>query len=413
MSSSLQRLKSRLSGNIFGSSNKAAAVTPPDLSRGSQSPADTSHFSNAGSEFDYGVFQYPEDLGNNDFGHYILFHIYERSNSKYVNPQASLASRKLSGNNVGGFYKGAGGDAFEGITRSSTVTGKPVQDGTEVDPSNVVNKYDGSGNKIGEVEGRQGLKLSAGQRTGFTTSYNLRNQHFKQSKDTIALYLPPGLQASYKHDYKNSQGDVAGIVAQSLGMIRDDESFTQYLARAQNNENLNTLASTIGDMIGAKGVLEVAKFGGAGDATGQMEKMRNEAPNPALEAIFTGTGFRSFSYNFRFTPRTENEVRVVDDIVKLFKFHAAPERMFGEKVGRHFRMPAEFDIFYMYQGQQNTWYPMIHSCVCNSVNVTYGPGGESQHFRKVDGSPAPTETNMSLEFTETEVITKELIKEGF
>ena len=56
---------------------------------------------------------------------------------------------------------------------------------------------------------------------------------------------------------------------------------------------------------------------------------------------------------------------------------------------------------------------MIHSCVCNSVNVTYGPGDDSQHFRKVDGSPAPIETNMSLEFTETEIITKELVKEGF
>ncbi len=397
MSSSLQRLKSRLTGNIFGSSNKAAAVTPPDIGRGSQSPADTSHFSNAGSEFDYGVFQYPEDLGNNDHGHYILFHIYERTNSKYVNPTASLAARKLSGE-IGGFQdKSRKRDAFEGITRSSTVTGKDVQDGTEVDA-------DGN---------TKGLKLSAGQRSGFTTSYNLRSQHFKQSKDTIALYLPPGLQASYKHDYKNSQGDVVGVAAQTLGMIRDNESLTQYLQRAQNSENLNTLASTIGDMIGAKGALQVAQLGGAGDATGQLEKMRNEAPNPALEAIFTGTGFRSFNYNFRFTPRNEREVRVVDDIVKLFKFHAAPERMYGEKVGRHFRMPAEFDIFYMYQGQQNTWYPMIHSCVCNGVNVTYGPGGESQHFRKVDGSPAPTETNLSLEFTETEIITKELVKEGF
>ena len=106
-------------------------------------------------------------------------------------------------------------------------------------------------------------------------------------------------------------------------------------------------------------------------------------------------------------------MRVVDDIVRLFKFHAAPERMYGEKVGRHFRMPAEFDIFYMYQGQQNKWYPMIHSCVCNSVNVSFGPGGESQHFRLVDGSPAPIETNLSLKFTETEVMTKEMIKAGF
>ena len=352
MSSSLQRLKSRLTGNIFGQSNKAAAVTSPDIGRGSQSGSDTSQFGNAGSEFDYGVFQYPEDLGNNDFGHYILFHIYERTNSKYVNPTASRAAR-MSGDKDG--FGTHDRTPQEGITRSSTVTGKNVQDGTEVlHTSNT--GIPGPQRDLGE---RSGLKLSAAQRSGFSTSYNLRNEHFKQSKDTIALYMPPGIGASYKHDYKNSETGIAGY------------------------------------------------------ATGQMEKMRNEAPNPALEAIFTGTGFRSFSYNFRFTPRTENEVRVVDDIVKLFKFHAAPERMFGEKVGRHFRMPAEFDIFYMYQGQQNTWYPMIHSCVCNGVSVTYGAGGESQHFRKVDGSPAPIETNMALEFTETEVITKELIKEGF
>ena len=392
MSSSLQRLKSRLTGNIFGQSNKAAAVTQPDLSRGNNSPSDTSHFSNLGDEFDYGVFQYPEDLGNNDFGHYILFHIYERSNSKYVNPQASLAARTLG-------LEGPSEGPLEGITRSSSVTGKEVQDGTEVTGEN--------------GQGRKGLKLSAAQRTGFTTSYNLRKEHFKQSKDTIALYLPPGIQASYKHEYAKSQGDVAGIAAQTLGMVRDDESLVDYLGRAADSENLRTLSSTIGDLIGAKGVLAVASFAGAGDATSQLEKMRNEAPNPALEAIFKGTGFRSFSYNFRFTPRTEREVRVVDDIVRLFKFHAAPERMFGEKVGRHFRMPAEFDIFYMYQGQQNSWYPMIHSCVCESVDVTYGPGGESQHFRKVDGSPAPTEINLGLSFTETEVITKELVKEGF
>ena len=414
MSSSLQRLKSRLTGNIFGASNKAAAVSQPDLSRGNQSPADTSHFSNLGDEFDYGVFQYPEDLGNNDFGHYILFHIYERTNSKYVNPTTSLAARALGGGPAGfGNAKTGPKGAFEGITRSSTVTGKEVQDGTEVDPTNVVTKRDAFGNPVGEVQGRQGLKLSAEQRSGFSTSYNLRKEHFKQSKDTIALYLPPGIGASYKHDYKNSETGVAGMVMQTLGMKGSDQSFMDYLRSNANSQNANTLAATIGDMLGAKGALKVAEFTGAGDPTSQLEKMRNEAPNPALEAIFTGTGFRTFTYNFRFTPRSEREVRVVDDIVKLFKFHAAPERMFGEKVGRHLRMPAEFDIFYMYQGQQNAWYPMVHSCVCNSVNVTYGPGGESQHFRKVDGSPAPTETNMSLEFTETEIITKELVKEGF
>jgi hypothetical protein len=139
----------------------------------------------------------------------------------------------------------------------------------------------------------------------------------------------------------------------------------------------------------------------------------NETPNPALEALFESMDFRDFQYQFRFTPRSENEVRVVDDIIRLFKFHAAPERMTGEKIGRHFRFPSEFDIFYMYQGQESKWYPMLHTCVLNNIDIQYGPGNETQHFRPVDGSPAPTEINMTLQFTETEVNTKEMIKLGF
>ena len=388
MSSSLQRLKQRVAGNIFGASNKMAAATGPNLSRGSQSPADTSHLSLEQSRFDYGIHQYPEDLGNNDFGHYILFHIFERNTSKYISPTKSATARAV--NTVSGFFTGNSpgqADPEEGLSRSSKVSGRPI---------------------------KEELKLSASERSGFSTSYNLRQAgKFVQSKDTIALYMPPNIEASYKMNYKNSETGIAGTLMQTAGVIGEGQSLTDYISSQANTANLNTVASSIGEIMGAKGALKITSFLGAGDPVGQLNKMINEAPNPALEAIFTNVDFRTFSYNFRFTPRSENEVRIVDDIVRLFKFHAAPERMFGEKVGRHLRMPSEFDIFYMYQGTQNTWFPMIHSCVCTGVDVKYGPSGEQQNFRPIDGSPPPTETNMTLQFTETEIITKELVKEGF
>ena len=337
-----------------------------------------------GDPYAYAVHQYPEDLGNNDFGHYILFHIFERKNSRYVSPTKSFAARKLSGDN-------AKREAEEGITFSSQTAN--------------------SGNIIPEDKER--FNMTADERPGYSTSYNLREEQFVKSKDTVALYLPPNLSVSYSHDYKNSETGLAGIVAQTAGVLGEGQSLRDYLAAQGGEENAATLASIMGEIGLQKGALKVGEFVGLGEGTAQLNKILNEAPNPALEAIFVGTGFREFEYNFRFTPRSENEVRVVDDIVRLFKFHAAPERMFGEKVGRHFRMPAEFDIFYMYQGQQNKWYPMIHSCVCNSVNVSFGPGGDSQHFRLVDGSPAPIETNLTLKFTETEVMTKDMIKAGF
>ena len=388
MSSSLQRLKQRITGNIFGASNKMSANTGPNLSRGNQSPADTSHLNLQASKFDYGIHQYPEDLGNNDFGHYILFHIFERSTSKYVSPTKSATARAV--NTVSGFFTGnkpGQADPEEGITRSSKVSGRPI---------------------------KEELKLSASERSGFSTSYNLRQAgKFVQSKDTIALYMPPNIEANYKFNYKNSDTGIAGTLMQTAGVIGEGQSLTDYISSQANTANLNTVASSIGEIMGAKGALKITSFLGAGDPVGQLNKMINEAPNPALEAIFSNVDFRTFSYNFRFTPRSENEVRIVDDIVRLFKFHASPERMFGEKVGRHLRMPSEFDIFYMYQGTQNTWFPMIHSCVCTGVDVKYGPSGEQQNFRPIDGSPPPTETNMTLQFTETEIITKELVKEGF
>ena len=388
MSSSLQRLKQRVAGNIFGASNKMAAATGPNLSRGSQSPADTSHLNLEQSRFDYGIHQYPEDLGNNDFGHYILFHIFERNTSKYISPTKSATARAV--NTVSGFFTGNSpgqADPEEGLSRSSKVSGRPI---------------------------KEELKLSANERSGFSTSYNLRQAgKFVQSKDTIALYMPPNIEASYKMNYKNSETGIAGTLMQTAGVIGEGQSITDYISSQANTANLNTVASSIGEIMGAKGALKITSFLGAGDPVGQLNKMINEAPNPALEAIFSNVDFRTFSYNFRFTPRSENEVRIVDDIVRLFKFHASPERMFGEKVGRHLRMPSEFDIFYMYQGTQNTWFPMIHSCVCTGVDVKYGPSGEQQNFRPIDGSPPPTETNMTLQFTETEIITKELVKEGF
>ena len=388
MSSSLQRLKQRITGNIFGASNKMSANTGPNLSRGSQSPADTSHLNLQASKFDYGIHQYPEDLGNNDFGHYILFHIFERSTSKYVSPTKSATARVVGavGSAITGNKPGQA-DPEEGISRSSKVSGKPI---------------------------KEELKLSASERSGFSTSYNLRQAgKFVQSKDTIALYMPPNIEASLKLNYKNDETGIAGTLMQTAGVIGEGQSLTDYISSQANTANLNTVASSIGEIMGAKGALKVTSFLGAGDPVGQLNKMINEAPNPALEAIFQNIDFRTFTYNFRFTPRSENEVRTVDDIIRLFRFHASPERMFGEKVGRHFRMPAEFDIFYMYQGTQNTWMPMIHSCVCNNVDVKYGPSGEQQNFRPVDGSPPPTEINLTLTFTETEIVTKELIKEGF
>ena len=176
---------------------------------------------------------------------------------------------------------------------------------------------------------------------------------------------------------------------------------------------VGTVRDALVDTLGVKATTAITDFVSGGDLQGIVRKGTQRALNPALEAIFKNVDFRTFNFDFRFIPRSERELRNVDAIIKLFKFHMLPERVQGQKVGTHLIFPGEFDIQYMYQDQESKWYPFVTGCVLEKVDVKYGPGGESQHIRPIDGSPAPTEINMSLQFSETEIMTKEKIVEGF
>ena len=241
-----------------------------------------------------------------------------------------------------------------------------------------------------------------------------RKKHLVRTSDSIALYMPPNIKHSYKATYKNDELGLGGVIGQQLAEANSVDSFMDSLF---SSSTANTLKDSISEVLGIKTALKIGGFLGAGDPMSAARKIAQKALNPALEAVFQSIDLRNFDFSFRFTPRSESEVKTVDTIIKLFKFHMHPERVQGQDVGRHLIFPGEFDIHYMYQGNENTWYPFTGGCVLNSCEVTYGPGGESQHFRPIptgDGNlPAPTEINMTLNFTETEIMTKSKIKEGY
>ena len=135
-----------------------------------------------------------------------------------------------------------------------------------------------------------------------------------------------------------------------------------------------------------------------GDAAGAIDKLSNRAQNRFLESMFDSVGFRKFSYTFKFTPKNVNESFIARDIIKTFRFHMTPELPETGDFGRYFVIPAEFDLFYMFRGDENTWLNKISSCVLTNMDVNYaefmeqgleGPylwKGEAYFFdRKVNG----------------------------
>ena len=109
------------------------------------------------------------------------------------------------------------------------------------------------------------------------------------------------------------------------------------------------------------------------------------------------------------------ESLVARDIIKLFKFHMSPE-LPDDDLGRYFIPPAEFDLFYMFRGDQNTFLNKISSSVLTNMDVNYA-NGRYQTFRPaIEGnseSAPPTEIEMKLDFMETRIITKKEVLEGY
>ena len=385
MSSFAQQLRSRLFGGVLEGSSQASAAAGVDLSRKTRRNTSTAHLDTVKSPYSFGTVQYPDDLGTAEFGHYIMFYIYEVAKSKYAGPQTETSEIFVDRPPQfgGGFTKTIqkSHKAKEGITSSSQTT-QPLK-----------------GAELAE-RGKEVSISGALKRSG----------RLKRTSDVISLYMPPNFKAGYKANYKNSETGLAGVLGQQLAEATSVDTMLQQLG---DTATFNTIMSALTDTLTMKLAAGAADLVSGGDLEGVLRKGQQKALNPAVEAIFQSVDLRTFNYSFRFTPRSENEVRTVDNIIKLFKFHMLPERVQNEAVGRHLIFPSEFEIYYMFQGVENQWYPFTGACVLTDMEVTYGPGGESQHFRPVDGSPPPTEINMSLTFTETEIMTKEKIVEGF
>ena len=390
MASIADRLINRLVGGVLNRSATQVSASAPIRNNRAKEFSSSDPFDKSNeNEYSYGTLRYPLNLGTTEeYGHYILFHIFERTNSKYHGPQEVEETI-------------AAGTPFQ---RKET---KTVNKASLQFSQGVVRQEDDD--SIANIFKRQDDSLSKSISGGLRKSGRL-----VRTKDTIALYMPNGLKADYSVNYKNSELGMAGVLAPDLAGVSNIDQLISTLKSAGTGA---AVRDTIADALAVGATTKIAGFLSGADVEGATRKILGKAINPALEAIFTGVDLRSFNFSFRFTPKNEAELRTVDAIIKLFKFHMHPERTPGQNIGRHLIFPSEFDLQFMFGGTENVWLPFASSCVLNKLDVSYGPGGESQFLKPIDTpggkAPPPSEINMNLSFTETEIMTKEKIAEGF
>ena len=296
---------------------------------------------------------YPEDLGSNDQGHYIIFNINETENAKIA-------------------FSQQGG----------------------------VVKYDGSlrGLEPGGVRGSNGKPLES--------TVSVPKKGTKRLKSSIALYMPATLNVSQVSKYGETEmgalttgtANVLATAASGAGVGKTFSSLKNEIV-TQGGDFVEGAVKTAADTIaqGAKGAIELAS---------------GTVMNNRLETIFQGIDKRTFQYSFKMMPKSEKEADNVDTIVRMFRFYMAPS-FEGGLQDRTFIVPATFDITYMMNnGRVNEYLNRVSTCVLVSANVTYG-GERVQFFRPNEKGAPPVETNIELQFQEIDLITRERLALGF
>jgi hypothetical protein len=333
------------------------------------------------SEYQTDILKYPIDIGTNyDKGHYMVIYInqqentaeeFRRNSSNVDEPTVLRVSREIG--------------QRRGATNISQTGGVALQEARKL------------GRRV-DIEG------------GAETEKRLQGnilRRISRTTDAIALYMPDTLNFTYNQSYSDvstfdALGKFGTLAAGAASFLDNINS-----RGAQPNQTTNLSAFA----------LQLARdtnVFGAGNAATLGLAAFGVASNPGLELLYTSPSFRSFRFDFMFYPRSQREAKEVMKIIKKLKFHQAPE-IASRTGGRFLIPPSEFDIEFFYNGFENPNIPKVSTCVLETIDIDYAPNGFSAYevpgeLGPVEGGTGmPTGIRMSLQFKETQIITKEFL----
>ena len=318
--------------------------------------------------YDFNNRFYPRNLGSEARGHYINF---------YVNVAQ------------GSMYKEQGRYTLVTTKDGRTINGKTAYNQSKGNTASNINLK----NVVNSVGAPLGLNV--------TNDITLARKT-KRITQAIALYMPDTMNIQYGAQWDSASLTDAGGKALFMGQIGKSLYDSAEGFNTKTLKNIASDPSTYGAALEALGTTM-----GGGDTTSFLLAATGQALNPQLEVLFKGVDMRTFQFDFLFAPFDESESKNVLEIVKTFKFHMAPEINKG-LMGRYFTPPSEFDIDFLFNGQINPNVHQVGTCVLQNVNVDYAPNGWSTF-----GNGMPTHIRMTLQFMETEIVTKQRVDEGY
>ena len=197
-------------------------------------------------------------------------------------------------------------------------------------------------------------------------------------QESIALYHPAVHRVGAKNDYEmaETQRFAGGGIFGGLGNLFD--------------MGLGLFESGLNLVVGG----EANRLASAG-----------KAKNPNKESLFKETSERSFSFDFIFVPKSQEETFNAHQIIRTLRFHSHPKLLSR----RYFEAPSEFEVKFFSGGKENPYIPKCRRMVMTGIDVDYGDGEVFAAY----GDGAPAYIKLSFTMQEVEQLHKDHIKHGF
>lgn len=160
--------------------------------------------------------------------------------------------------------------------------------------------------------------------------------------------------------------------------------------------DLKAVGAQVGKLVTGLGSFATGGLGAGVNAA--LQRRTGIAPAAMTEMIFNGIDYRTFSFTFKFTPRSRKESDVVNNLLHAIKDGMLPTRVSTKSIAAY-QVPHEFVIRFMKGTKINPYLDQIGLCACTGVDIDYGSDKFSTH-----ASGDPVSIDATLTFRELELM---------
>ena len=231
------------------------------------------------------------------------------------------------------------------------------------------------------------------QNTGFTDRPDT-----KDIIGTVTLAIPGGIrdENTVKWGSQDMNAAQARIASAAFNFISE--------GKTPESADIAALQKDLTDPL-TRTAIGLGFAGAAVGAQGLLARTTGAILNPNTELLFSGPALRAFTFQFPFSPRSKDESKMVQRIIRFFKQGMAVQRT---KNAIFLKAPNVFELKYFNGNTDHTFLPRMKTCALLNCSVDYTPDGNYSTYT----NSSMTSYTMSLTFNELDPIYNDEYDDG-